>query len=229
MTQKVMIAAGAQCFEFDGEITEVEQDHMILKGKHGDIYIERKHVVFIQYLNDEGDKTPQPAAICCPWCFTRHIDVGEWETRPHHKHLCLTCKKLFRVEGENGEYFYGIPDEQHEPQKTPQVDAAAKFISKRLRHDPMEAMLEEKLVPPSQFPDDDYDDSAEIMRNVSTGQHMWNNTAITRAPDLQQAVKVAMKNEDHDFSMGAGGSTYKDPAQTILGMKNANSKKDRSR
>lgn len=51
----------------------------------------------------------RPAAMHCPWCGFRHLDVGEWETRPHHKHLCLNpaCNKLFRIEGGEGEYFRG--------------------------------------------------------------------------------------------------------------------------
>lgn len=57
------------------------------------------------------DTKPRPAHIRCPWCATRHLDVGEWETRPHHKHLCAACKRLFRVEGADGEYFFGIPDD----------------------------------------------------------------------------------------------------------------------
>lgn len=256
MTQKVMLAAASQCFEFDGEITEIEQDYIVLKGKHGDILIERKYLVFIQYLEDEkpvNTELPKPAHICCPWCSTRHVDIGEWETRPHHKHLCLTCKKIFRVEGENGEYFYGVSSDYEA--KSPNFDAAAKFISKRLKHDPVNEELEQKFIPPSQLPDGespedfrqrfnakqeiepDYetaspfldDDDEEIMKNVASGKHMWNDTAITNAPDLRQAIKTAMKNEDQDFSMGMGGSKYKNPAQTILGMKNAGTKKDRGR
>jgi hypothetical protein len=51
---------------------------------------------------------PKPAVMHCPFCGVRHVDEGEWETRPHHKHLCLGCGKLFRFEGDAGEYFYGV-------------------------------------------------------------------------------------------------------------------------
>jgi hypothetical protein len=53
---------------------------------------------------------PEPAVIFCPYCGTRHVDEGEWETKPHHKHLCSNrqCGKLFRYEGADGEYFYGV-------------------------------------------------------------------------------------------------------------------------
>ncbi len=52
---------------------------------------------------------PRPARTHCPWCGAQHFDIDGWETRPHHKHLCSDpkCGKLFRVEGEHGEYFYG--------------------------------------------------------------------------------------------------------------------------
>ena len=62
---------------------------------------------------EEREALPQPAHIRCPWCDTRHLDIGEWEMRPHHKHKCAACQKLFRVEGEHGEYFYGINDDDH--------------------------------------------------------------------------------------------------------------------
>ena len=52
---------------------------------------------------------PRPARMFCPFCGTQHFDIGEWKTRPHHRHLCLNpqCGKLFRLEGDGGEYFYG--------------------------------------------------------------------------------------------------------------------------
>ncbi len=55
-------------------------------------------------------KTPAPAIIHCPYCHFRHVDAGEWKTRPHHKHLCLNCQKLFRIEP----YCYGAPEEEFE-------------------------------------------------------------------------------------------------------------------
>lgn len=59
--QKVMISAGSSTFEFTGEILELEQEYLILKAAHGDIYIERKYLVFIQFLNqpDEQKKIEQ--------------------------------------------------------------------------------------------------------------------------------------------------------------------------
>jgi hypothetical protein len=54
-------------------------------------------------------REPQPAVIFCPYCGARHVDKDEWQTRPHHKHLCAGCGKLFRYQGADGEYFYGAP------------------------------------------------------------------------------------------------------------------------
>lgn len=45
--------------------------------------------------------------LWCPHCGGRHIDSGEWATRPHHKHLCESCGHIWREE----EYFAGVGDE----------------------------------------------------------------------------------------------------------------------
>ena len=51
---------------------------------------------------------PIPAIIHCPFCNFRHVDEGEWKDRLHHKHLCLNCSELFRIEP----YCYGAPEEE---------------------------------------------------------------------------------------------------------------------
>ncbi len=64
MKQKVVIIAGDNVFEFIGEILELEDTHILLKAKHGDIYIERKYLVFIQMLNDdEAVEVTKPEVI----------------------------------------------------------------------------------------------------------------------------------------------------------------------
>ncbi len=161
-----MISAGAQCFEFEGEIVELEDDYIILKAKHGDIYIERKYLVFIQFLEETKEELVQS-------------------------------------------------------EKMPKPDAAAKFVNTRLKHDPVSEMLEEKFIPPSQLPDDAFDDD-EVTRNVYGAVHT--ETPVTKANNLRDAVKTAM-NSDTDFSMGGSGGKYQDPVQTILRMKHANNKK----
>jgi len=46
------------------------------------------------------------APLWCPYCGKRHVDEGEWETKPHHTHLCLHCGKKWRLE----EYISGIAE-----------------------------------------------------------------------------------------------------------------------
>lgn len=35
--------------------------------------------------------SPIPMLLACPVCHTRHVDEGEWSTRPHRTHLCSRC------------------------------------------------------------------------------------------------------------------------------------------
>ena len=178
MKQKVMISVGSTAVEFEGEILEFEPDYLVLRAKHGDIYIERKYLVFIQFLNEE-------------------------------------------------------PAPQQHPEKPvePRTDAAAKFVSKRLKHDPLDEQFE-RIVPPSQFPDDDIlsdpdteiDEDMEAIKNIH-GAFYGQDNPITKAANLRQAVKTAMNNDDENFSMGMGNVEYKSPAQIILGKKNESNKK----
>lgn len=34
---------------------------------------------------------PIPMLLWCPMCGARHIDEGEFATKPHHTHACQTC------------------------------------------------------------------------------------------------------------------------------------------
>jgi hypothetical protein len=189
MKHNIVIAAGQQVFEFEGEILEFEDEHILLRAKRGDIYIERKYLVFLQALNEEVsedtmDDTP---------------DVIEEQAEP----LPIVVRP-------------------------PKVDQAARFIQQRLRKDPLNEKLEAKLVPPSQFPDDNNDyvnEDEEAAKNI-LGQLHPNHPAV-KATNLRQAAKSIMANEREDFSMGMGNIEYKNPLQTILGMKNASNKKTR--
>jgi len=40
--------------------------------------------------------TPIPIILTCPMCCARHIDEGEWATRPHHTHSCQECGFTWR-------------------------------------------------------------------------------------------------------------------------------------
>lgn len=39
---------------------------------------------------------PVPVVIYCPACQTKHIDEGEWATRPHKTHKCQNCSLEWR-------------------------------------------------------------------------------------------------------------------------------------
>lgn len=51
----------------------------------------------------ERCRIPAPATICpipmllnCPSCGERHIDQGEFATKPHHTHACQGCGMVWR-------------------------------------------------------------------------------------------------------------------------------------
>lgn len=35
--------------------------------------------------------TPIPMLLWCPSCHARHVDKGEFATKPHHTHACQKC------------------------------------------------------------------------------------------------------------------------------------------
>jgi hypothetical protein len=39
---------------------------------------------------------PIPMLLTCPACGERHIDVGEFATKPHHTHACQHCGHCWR-------------------------------------------------------------------------------------------------------------------------------------
>ena len=39
---------------------------------------------------------PIPIILYCPECSERHIDVGEFATKPHHTHACQNCGLAWR-------------------------------------------------------------------------------------------------------------------------------------
>jgi hypothetical protein len=43
-------------------------------------------------MNEE----PIPMLLWCPECMERHIDVGEFATKPHHMHACQSCGMTWR-------------------------------------------------------------------------------------------------------------------------------------
>ena len=47
---------------------------------------------------------PVKKIIRCPECNEMHIDVGEWQYKLHHKHLCHYCFHIWRIEP----YVFGL-------------------------------------------------------------------------------------------------------------------------
>ncbi len=43
-----------------------------------------------------SDPIPIPMLLWCPECGDRHIDSGEWESKPHHTHACQSCGMCWR-------------------------------------------------------------------------------------------------------------------------------------
>ena len=41
-------------------------------------------------------ETPIPMLLWCPECSERHIDVGNFATKPHHTHACQSCGHVWR-------------------------------------------------------------------------------------------------------------------------------------
>ena len=39
---------------------------------------------------------PVPMRLFCPACHEIHLDVGEFETKPHHTHACQHCGNVWR-------------------------------------------------------------------------------------------------------------------------------------
>ena len=39
---------------------------------------------------------PVPMILHCPDCRARHVDAGEFATKPHHTHSCQSCGLTWR-------------------------------------------------------------------------------------------------------------------------------------
>lgn len=39
---------------------------------------------------------PVPMLLACPSCGERHIDEGDFATKPHHTHACQECGMVWR-------------------------------------------------------------------------------------------------------------------------------------
>jgi len=49
-----------------------------------------------QTYADHSPGQPLPLILTCPVCGVRHIDRGEFSTKPHHTHACQACGICWR-------------------------------------------------------------------------------------------------------------------------------------
>jgi hypothetical protein len=42
------------------------------------------------------DRNPIPMLLWCPSCGERHVDIGDFASKPHHTHACQYCGMLWR-------------------------------------------------------------------------------------------------------------------------------------
>ncbi len=55
----------------------------------------------VEKIHDElivtmPDPDPIPMILTCPSCGGRHVDEGDFETKPHHTHACQHCGMVWR-------------------------------------------------------------------------------------------------------------------------------------
>lgn len=69
-----------------------------------------------------GFTVPVPMYLTCPKCGARHVDAGEFATKPHHTHSCQECGLTWRpavVPTVGVQFLPGFKDER----KLPSADA----------------------------------------------------------------------------------------------------------
>lgn len=65
----------------------------------------------LRSYNDERSKNAfSEGVLHCPKCGAIHLDEGEWAKRLHHKHLCLYCNHIWKLDS----YVFGISVEERE-------------------------------------------------------------------------------------------------------------------
>lgn len=65
---------------------------------------------------------PIPMLLMCPACHCRHIDKGEFATKPHHTHACQRCGMVWRpalVPTVGVQFLPGFKDDDTAPTGTP--------------------------------------------------------------------------------------------------------------
>ena len=47
-------------------------------------------------MSEPTPPAPIPMLLWCPECGGRHVDEGEFATKPHHTHACQHCGMVWR-------------------------------------------------------------------------------------------------------------------------------------
>jgi hypothetical protein len=73
----------------------------------------------------ESDRAPVPMYLTCPKCNARHIDEGEFATKPHHTHSCQCCGLTWRPAMRHTVGVKFLPGFKNEPvaSATPEIPA----------------------------------------------------------------------------------------------------------
>lgn len=50
----------------------------------------------VRHMLEGAPALPIPMLLWCPQCKARHIDVDEFEEKPHHTHACQACGMVWR-------------------------------------------------------------------------------------------------------------------------------------
>jgi predicted RNA-binding Zn-ribbon protein involved in translation (DUF1610 family) len=66
-------------------------DHHPARQRAG---LEAENERLTRLLNERG--APIPMLLGCPGCGKRHVDRGEYATKPHHTHACQECGMCWR-------------------------------------------------------------------------------------------------------------------------------------
>ena len=59
-------------------------------------FLVAKTIAPLLVAGSEGTTKPVPMILHCLECSTRHIDAGEFATKPHHTHACQRCGFVWR-------------------------------------------------------------------------------------------------------------------------------------
>jgi hypothetical protein len=69
---------------------------VVMAAEHCRKLVDRAELVTGTHALSTLTAGPLEMIMCCPACLNRHIDEGEWASRPHHTHACQHCGVCWR-------------------------------------------------------------------------------------------------------------------------------------